>query len=99
MDEKLLGKCGFYCGACPTYINGGCRGCEEEHTTGDCFTRDCEEEHTTGDCFTRDCVKEKKLNFCGECKNFPCDTIMTKPHSTVLDKDWLLWKKKSERNG
>ena len=59
MDEKLLGKCGFYCG---------------------------------------DCVKEKKLNFCGECKSFPCDTIMTKPHSTVLDKDWLAWKKKSERN-
>lgn len=55
MDEKLLGKCGFYCGACPTYIKGGCRGCEEEHTTGDCFTRDC--------------VKEKKLNFCGECEN------------------------------
>ena len=44
-------------------------------------------------------VKEKKLNFCGECKNFPCDTIMTKPHSTVLDKDWLVWKKNSERNG
>ena len=44
MDEKLLGKCGFYCGACPTYIKGGCRGCEDEHTTGDCFTRDCVEE-------------------------------------------------------
>ena len=83
MDEKLLGKCGFYCGACPTYIKGGCRGCEDEHTTGDCFTRDC--------------VKEKKLNFCGECKNFPCDTIMTKPHSTVLDKDWLAWKR-NQRN-
>ena len=85
MNKELLGKCGFYCGACPTYIKGGCRGCEEEHTPGDCFTRDC--------------VKEKKLNFCVECKNFPCDTIMTKPHSTVLDKDWLAWKKKSERNG
>lgn len=84
IDKKLLGKCGFYCGACPTYIKGGCRGCEEEHTTGDCFTNDC--------------VKEKKLNFCGECENFPCDTIMTEPHSTVLDKDWLAWKK-SERNG
>ena len=84
MDEKLLGKCGFYCGACPTYIKGGCRGCEEEHTPGDCFTRDC--------------VKEKKLKFCGECKDFPCDTIMTKPHSTVLDKDWLAWKKNSESN-
>ena len=71
MDEKLLGKCGFYCSACPTYIKGGCRGCE----------------------------KVKKLNFCSECKIFPCDTIMTKPHSTVLDKDWLAWKKNRERNG
>ena len=26
MDEKLLGKCGFYCGCCPTYIKGGCFG-------------------------------------------------------------------------
>ena len=25
--------------------------------------------------------------------------IMTKPHSTVLDKNWLAWKEKSERNG
>lgn len=32
-------------------------------------------------------------------KSFPCDTIMTKPHSTVLDKNWLAWKEKSERNG
>ena len=32
MDAKLLGKCGFYCGACPTYIKGGCTGCVEEHT-------------------------------------------------------------------
>ena len=52
MEEKLLGKCGFYCGACPTYIKGGCRGCEDEHTTGDCFTRDC--------------VKEKKGNLSDE---------------------------------
>lgn len=41
MDEKLLGKCGFYCGSCPTYIKGSCKGCMEEHTTGDCYTRDC----------------------------------------------------------
>lgn len=85
MDENLFGKCGFYCGACPTYIKGGCHGCEKEHTMGDCFTRDC--------------AKEKKLNFCGECESFPCDTIMTKPHSTVLDKGWLSWKKSSERSG
>ena len=42
--------------------------------------------------------ERKETEFCGECKNFPCDTIMTKPHSTVLDKDWLAWKKNSESN-
>ena len=41
MQENLLGKCGFYCGCCPTYIKGGCKGCVEEHTEGDCYTRDC----------------------------------------------------------
>lgn len=37
----------------------------------------------------------KKLQFCGECREFPCETIMTQQHCTVLDKDWLLWKKNS----
>lgn len=85
MDERLLGKCGFYCGACPTYQKGGCLGCEEAHVTGECFTRDC--------------VKERRLNFCGECPLFPCEAIMTRPRSTVLDREWLAWKKRSARNG
>ena len=78
MDEKLLGKCGFYCGACPTFIAGNCKGCVLEHNKGDCFSRDC--------------VLEKGLRFCGECKNFPCETIMTNERCTVLDKNWLFWK-------
>ena len=28
-DEKLLGKCGFYCGACPTYIRSCIMGLEQ----------------------------------------------------------------------
>ena len=31
-------------------------------------------------------------------EKFPCDTIMTQPHTTVLDKDWLRWKKESKTN-
>ena len=84
MDERLLGKCGFYCGCCPTYRNGGCTGCMEEHTTGDCHTRDC--------------VLSQGIDCCGACDSFPCDTILTKPHTTVLDKDWLWWKKESSSN-
>ena len=84
MDEKLLGKCGFYCGCCPTYIKGGCKGCVDEHSEGDCYTRDC--------------VLKQDIACCGACAQFPCDTIMTKPHTTVLDKDWLRWKKVSNTN-
>ena len=84
MNEKLIGKCGFYCGACPTFLNGNCKGCMEEHEEGDCFSRDC--------------VLKRGLNFCGECSDFPCDTIIEKPHSTVLDKDWLKWKRNSDTN-
>ncbi len=78
MDEKLLGKCGFYCGVCPTYISGSCTGCVDEHTEGDCFTRDC--------------VLEKGLEACPLCADFPCATIIERERCTVLDKDWLRWK-------
>lgn len=84
MDEKIVGKCGYYCGCCPTYINGNCSGCTIEHSTGDCFTRDC--------------VIENELPSCGHCQNFPCEMILTQPRTTILDKDWLQWKKQSNTN-
>lgn len=84
LKPELLGKCGFHCGTCPTYINGNCNGCIEEHMEGDCFTRDC--------------VIEKGLDACGQCEKFPCDTIITKPHTTVLDSEWLKWKSQSDTN-
>ena len=83
-NDRLIGKCGFYCGACPTYLAGNCSGCVKEHTEGDCHSRDC--------------VIRKKLRFCGECPEFPCEPILTKPHATVLDRDWLQWKKSSQTN-
>jgi len=82
MNQLLPGKCGFYCGGCPTYLNGQCAGCLNAHVPGDCFTRDC--------------VLEQGLAYCGQCTKFPCDTILSKPKSTVLDHDWLLWKRQDE---
>lgn len=84
ISEKLLGKCGFYCGFCATYIKDGCKGCMEEHNAGDCYTRDC--------------VIRQNIDCCGACEHFPCDAIMTQPRTTVLDKDWLRWKKESNTN-
>lgn len=84
MDTSLLGKCGFYCGACPTYIAENCKGCVLEHMEGDCFSRDC--------------VLKNNLDYCGQCTKFPCDEILYKSHATVLDKEWLLWKRDSKAN-
>lgn len=78
MDEKLLGKCGYYCGYCPTYIKGKCEGCVAAHAEGDCFSRDC--------------VLGKGIAVCAMCGEFPCDTILENERCTVLDKDWLRWK-------
>ena len=78
-----IGKCGFYCGSCPSYRSLLCRGCIKEHKMGDCFTRDC--------------VIEKELQFCGECSQFPCGTILQEPKCTVLDKDWLRWKQNEQK--
>ena len=78
--KKLIGKCGFYCGSCPDYIQGTCTGCRIAHSIGDCFTFDC--------------VDKQKIDFCGECDKFPCKEIMEKEKSTVLDKEWLRWKAK-----
>ncbi|MBQ2882127.1 MAG: DUF3795 domain-containing protein [Clostridia bacterium] len=80
MSNNSIGKCGFYCGSCPTYINKKCLGCLEEHQDGDCYTRDC--------------VIKKGLDFCGKCEDFPCNELFIRPKSTVLSKNWLKWKQK-----
>ena len=83
-NKTLLGKCGFYCGACPTWLDGTCLGCADGQKEGDCFTRDC--------------AIRKGLDFCGACGAFPCETILTKARCTVLDKEWLRWKQQSRND-
>lgn len=83
-DKNLISKCGFFCGSCPTFTNGSCKGCRAEHKLGDCFTFDCVDKH--------------KLDYCGQCKSFPCDDIIKIEKATVLDKEWLRWKLKSKSN-
>lgn len=82
VEELLIGKCGFYCGSCPTYIKGQCSGCVEGQQVGDCFTKDC--------------VEKRGLKFCGECSSFPCEDILSQPNVTALDKKWLMWKRNQE---
>lgn len=81
--RALIGKCGFYCGSCPDYINNSCSGCRAAHTQGDCFTFDC--------------VDKQGVEFCGECSQFPCQELFTREKHTVLNIKWLEWKL-SQRN-
>lgn len=76
--RQLIGKCGFFCGSCPDYIQGTCSGCRTAHKKGDCFTFDC--------------VDQQEVEFCGLCNQFPCKEIMTREKATVLDTRWLQWK-------
>ncbi len=80
INEDLIAKCGFYCGSCPAYISKKCKGCVEQRKKGDCYTRDC--------------VLQQGINYCGECKNFPCQIILSRENVTILDKAWLRWQKK-----
>lgn len=84
MKDPLTGSCGFYCPACPTFAAGGCAGCHAEHQPGDCFTRDC--------------TRSRGLDFCGHCPDFPCETILTRPKTTLLDPAWMAWKRRSDTN-
>ena len=83
MNENLLGKCGYYCGYCPTFIQGKCAGCVDGNQAGVCYSRDC--------------VLKKGIHACGECVDFPCEEIIERPKATLLSTPWLEWKK-SQKN-
>jgi hypothetical protein len=64
---NVLGPCGVYCGACPSYQKS-CFGCssanKEQRRTSwmGCKVRKC-------------CYEERELQFCAECIDFPCEMI------------------------
>ena len=78
MDEALLGKCGYYCGQCPSFLHGDCGGCVQGNPDGLCYARDC--------------AMEKGLLSCGHCQDFPCLRIREDPKATLLSPLWLRWK-------
>ena len=75
MDKELLGKCGYYCGQCPSFLEKECLGCVQGNASGVCYAIDC--------------AIQKELVSCGHCKNFPCYTIQTDPKATLLSPLWL----------
>lgn len=78
-SANAVGRCGFCCGVCPSFLSGACAGCDAAHGPGDCFTRDC--------------TARRGLSFCTLCGEFPCGELLEREKATVLDKDWLRWKR------
>ena len=80
VDARLIGACGFYCGSCPSYTGGSCSGCRDSQKPGDCYTLDC--------------VTKRGLVYCGQCAAFPCSELLTNEKATLLNRQWLLWKRR-----
>ncbi|MBQ7160414.1 MAG: DUF3795 domain-containing protein [Clostridia bacterium] len=79
MDKELLGKCGYYCGQCPSYLADKCKGCIKENVGGECYAHDC--------------AINKGLISCGHCEDFPCRTLQDDPKASLLSPLWLKWKR------
>jgi len=77
IKSELIGKCGIYCGACPLYISGICKGCSDNSTTKSPIYK---------------CVNEKNVNSCGACPEFPCK-LHYNEKTAVYARDYLNWKR------
>lgn len=58
--KGTIPPCGIYCGKCPNYEKGKCKGFEDG-----CKKRKCKS-------FYMCCIEKKGLKHCYECKTFPC---------------------------
>lgn len=58
-DENLISYCGFYCGACPKFLNDQCKGCKGN-------TPDCALGYNA--CKVRPCCIENGYSSCADCK-------------------------------
>lgn len=105
MASPLIAYCGLYCGGCsfqvafetenrihitkmPSYYDKY-KNNELENCPG------CRLEIKCGECKIRDCAIEKKVEWCGQCKEYPCDLIEKfindgKPHHAESRKNTKL---------
>ena len=84
-EEKLLGACGLYCGACNNYLAFQPQNSHLLTTAKFAIEnpqrlacRGCHSEQLTehcARCAMRNCANGKGLRFCGECAEYPCETI------------------------
>ena len=77
IEHNLAAPCGIYCGACRAYLvlkkdqlekrgfKKGCQGCRIRNKNCVFIRKNCP------------ALKRKEIEFCYECKNFPCEKLVT----------------------
>jgi len=60
-SEHLISYCGFYCGACPTYIEGKCEGCRGDSAKCSVGYKKC---------LVKPCCVENEYFTCADCKKY-----------------------------
>ncbi len=64
-DKNLIAYCGLYCGACRSYLNGKCPGCQKNEKATWCGIRKCcisNSYNSCADCTSIAPMKCKKYN-------------------------------------
>jgi len=61
INTDLVSYCGFYCGACPTFIEGKCKGCKGDSPKCAVGYKACK---------VRPCCIENQYSSCAECKKY-----------------------------
>ena len=60
-NENLISHCGFYCGACPTYLSGKCEGCRGNSPKCAVGMKNCK---------VKQCCAENGFFTCADCTKF-----------------------------
>ena len=66
--SELVARCGLYCGACKSYLNGKCAGCHENSRATWCAIRTCCADKGIATC--AECAKFPDPRACGKFNNF-----------------------------
>ena len=84
-EINLAGPCGFYCGTCRHYLarskgllkeknlKHGCKGCRIQNKNCAGVKKDCE------------LLRKNQIEFCFECKDFPCANLKKLDQRHVRD--------------
>lgn len=71
IDFSSITACGECCVGCKKIENGICKGCIDSDGN-------CEEWAQSKGCPIHKCAKEHSVQFCGLCREFPCDWLIQK---------------------